>query len=200
MSASDGSPRHPSEHRGVAAPVRLSRNVIRKNVIRKNVFASAALLAAAATIASCRLVHTKGEAEPARGADGVVAMARLAGSGAPVVAATATGLGAPADTITPAMIALGDRIFHGKVGGAVCTTCHGQDARGLPGLGPDLTDGKWLHGDGGLEFLRNIIRTGVPKPSQSATVMPPYGGTPLGADQLDAVAAYVYSLSHQAGN
>lgn len=191
MSASDGSPRHPPDRRSVAASARLSRNV----------FTSAALLAAAATIASCRLVHTRGEAEPARGADVAMAMSGLAGSGTPSVASSASGrLGASADTITPAMVALGDRVFHGKAGGAVCTTCHGQDARGLPGLGPDLTDGSWLHGDGGLEFLKNIIRTGVPKPSKSATVMPPYGGTPLSADQLDAVAAYVYSLSHKAGD
>jgi hypothetical protein len=27
-------------------------------------------------------------------------------------------------------------------------------------------------------------------------MMPPFGGTPLTAEQVEAVAAYVYSLSH----
>ena len=113
--------------------------------------------------------------------------------------AAAAAVGAPAtDTITPAMIALGERVFQGRAGGAICTTCHGKDAKGLAGLGPDLTDGTWLHGDGSVKFLQDIIRTGVMQPKQGAAVMPPYGGVPLDAGQLAAVAAYVYSLSHQA--
>ncbi|HEX6631697.1 MAG TPA: c-type cytochrome [Gemmatimonadaceae bacterium] len=101
-----------------------------------------------------------------------------------------------ADTISPAMIALGERVFQGKSGGALCTTCHGKDAKGMKGLGPDLTDDVWLHGDGGMEFLKTLISTGVMQPKLGGVVMPPYGGTPLSPDQLEAVAAYVYSLSH----
>ncbi|HEY0969515.1 MAG TPA: c-type cytochrome [Gemmatimonadales bacterium] len=104
---------------------------------------------------------------------------------------------APADTITPAMITLGERVFQGKAGGALCTTCHGKDAKGVKGLGPDLTDGVWLHGDGSMEFLKTVIRTGVMQPRQGGGVMPPYGGTPLAPDQLEAVAAYLFSISHQ---
>lgn len=107
---------------------------------------------------------------------------------------------ARADTISPAMIALGERIFLGRVGGAICTTCHGKDAKGVPGLGPDLTDRTWLHGDGSLEFLRTIIRTGVMKPKAGAGVMPPSGGVPLTPEQLQAVAAYVFSLSQSKGS
>ena len=33
-------------------------------------------------------------------------------------------------TITAAQIALGDSIFHGQVAGAICWTCHGEDAAG----------------------------------------------------------------------
>ena len=36
---------------------------------------------------------------------------------------------------TPEMVALGDRIYHGQVGGASCTGCHGAKATGTP-LGP----------------------------------------------------------------
>ncbi|MEA3182641.1 MAG: hypothetical protein QOI59_6164, partial [Gammaproteobacteria bacterium] len=37
---------------------------------------------------------------------------------------------------TQEMVALGDRIYHGQVGGATCTGCHGAGATGTP-LGPD---------------------------------------------------------------
>lgn len=104
-----------------------------------------------------------------------------------------------ADTVTAAQVALGDRIFHGKEGGAICATCHGANAKGAPGMGPDLTDAKWLHGDGGLEFLRTIITSGVTKPRESGVVMPPFGGTPLQPAQVEAVAAYIWSLSHKSG-
>ena len=95
-----------------------------------------------------------------------------------------------------AVVAQGAQIFHGK-GGALCTTCHGKDAKGLPGLGPDLTDSTWLHGDGSLPFLRSLIKSGVAKGKKSAAVMPPYGGVPLSEAQLDAVAAYVQSLGRK---
>ena len=45
------------------------------------------------------------------------------------------------------MVALGDRIYHGQVGGASCAGCHGSDGKGTP-LGPDLTDTKYLWNDG----------------------------------------------------
>ena len=94
------------------------------------------------------------------------------------------------------LVALGEKVFKGKVGGAICTTCHGQSAKGMKGLGPDLTDGTWLHGNGSVAFLKSIIRSGVAKPKEASAPMPPYGGTPLKAEHLEAVAAYVYSLSH----
>lgn len=60
---------------------------------------------------------------------------------------------------TPEQVALGDRIFHGEVGGATCAGCHGSDAKGTP-LGPDLTSGKWLWGDGSLPAVTQIITSG----------------------------------------
>jgi mono/diheme cytochrome c family protein len=99
------------------------------------------------------------------------------------------------DTLDPAMIALGDSIFHGKKAGGLCFTCHGKDAKGLAALGPNLTDSTWLHGDGKMAFLMKVVKDGVGKPKKSATVMPPYGGSPLNAQQLEAVASYVLSLS-----
>lgn len=101
---------------------------------------------------------------------------------------------APSDSLA-ALVAYGERVYQGNPGGALCATCHGPQAKGVPALGPDLTDGKWLHGDGSMDFLRAIIRTGVPRPKGTAAVMPPFGGSPLKPDQLEAVAAYVHSLN-----
>lgn len=94
----------------------------------------------------------------------------------------------------PAAIVLGRKVYEGKAGGAICFTCHGMNAKGTPGLGPDLTDDKWLHGDGSVAFLDSIVRAGVSQPKQSAAVMPPMGGAKLNDEQVTAVVAYVRSL------
>jgi mono/diheme cytochrome c family protein len=98
---------------------------------------------------------------------------------------------------TSAQIALGDSIFKGKVAGGTCIACHQANAKGIPGLAPDLTDRTWLHGDGSLTAIVSTIEKGVPKPKQAAAPMLPKGGTNLTSDQIQAVAAYVYSLSHK---
>jgi mono/diheme cytochrome c family protein len=101
----------------------------------------------------------------------------------------------PATDSLAAVIARGRRVYEGKAGGALCVTCHGPQAKGVPGIGPDLTDGSWLHGDGSLASIRAIIRAGVIAPKKTAAVMPPYGGSPLDANQLEAVATYIHSLN-----
>jgi mono/diheme cytochrome c family protein len=107
--------------------------------------------------------------------------------------AAAAGGGGP---MSPQLIALGDSIFHGQVAGGTCTACHGQDAKGTA-VAPDLTDNQWLNGDGSYQFIVNTVTNGVPKPKQHPAPMPPKGGAPLNDDQVKAVAAYVYSLSHK---
>ncbi len=99
------------------------------------------------------------------------------------------------DGATAAMVALGNRIYHGQTGGASCAGCHGANATGSP-LGPDLTSGKWLWSDGSYTGLEKTIREGVPQPKQYRSPMPPMGGAQLTSDQLSAVAAYVWALSH----
>jgi len=110
-------------------------------------------------------------------------------------AADAAGLPAPAGA-TKAMVALGDRIFHGQVGGGTCTGCHGANAKGTP-LGPDLTDTQWLWGDGSYAAIVKTITAGVPQPKQYRSPMPPMGGAQLSSDQVSAVAAYIWGLSHR---
>jgi len=97
---------------------------------------------------------------------------------------------------TKEMVGLGDRIFHGQVGAATCTGCHGADATGTP-LGPNLTDAHWLWGDGSYASIAKTITTGVPQPKQYRSPMPPLGGSELTPDQVSALAAYIWALSHR---
>lgn len=98
----------------------------------------------------------------------------------------------PAPTVQE--IAKGDSIYRGRLAGGTCFTCHQLNAKGLPGLAPDLTDAKWLHGDGSLAFIIATIQKGIAKPKVAGGPMLPRGGTNLTDDQVKAVAAYVYSL------
>lgn len=97
---------------------------------------------------------------------------------------------------TKASVALGARVYSGQAGGATCTGCHGTDATGTP-LGPNLAAGKWLWSDGSLAGIEKSISTGVPNPKNYRSPMPPMGGAQLTPDQVSAVAAYVWALSHR---
>ena len=117
-----------------------------------------------------------------------------AGTPSATAAASPTG----ADTSKPAGtadVAMGDRIFHGKTAGGTCFSCHGQNAKGTT-LAPNLTDQEWLNSDGTQEGIARTIKEGVTKPKKFQAPMPPMGGSRLSEDQVHAVAAYVYSLSH----
>ena len=99
--------------------------------------------------------------------------------------------------VTQDMVALGNRIYHGEVGGGTCTGCHGMAGTGSP-LGPDLTDGKWMWSDGSFTGILKTITDGVMQPKRYRSAMPPMGGAQLTSEQVSAVAAYVWTLSHHA--
>jgi mono/diheme cytochrome c family protein len=102
---------------------------------------------------------------------------------------------APA-AVTPALIAQGDSIFHSK---GNCYACHGANAQGA--VGPNLTDAEWIHSDGSYDAIVKQVTTGVPQnESKSGIMMPPKGGSSITDDEVKAVAAYVYSLSHKTGS
>ena len=100
---------------------------------------------------------------------------------------------------TEAQVAIGERIFHGQVGGAACVGCHGSDGKGTP-LGPDLTSGKWLWGDGSIQSIATTITNGVPDPKNYRSGMPPMGGAELSPTDVLALADYVWSLGHRSRN
>jgi len=99
---------------------------------------------------------------------------------------------------TREMVALGDSIFHGQVGGAACTGCHGDNGEGTP-LAPALAGKgkKWLWSDGSYSGIAKTIREGVPQPKEYRSPMPPMGGAQLTPYQVSALAAYVWSFSHK---
>ena len=97
---------------------------------------------------------------------------------------------------TKVQVALGDRIFHGEASNGTCSGCHGSDAKG-GSVGGDLTSGTWLWGDGSLAAIRKTITEGVPMPKKHTGAMPPLGGSPLSATDIQAVTDYVWAIGHQ---
>lgn len=94
--------------------------------------------------------------------------------------------------VTPDTFDEGRRIFSGK---GKCITCHGEDAHGE--IGPDLTDNEWLQAKGSYLEIVNTINNGVPKERSTRGIpMPPRGGANLNDDEVHAIAAYVWYLSH----
>lgn len=94
--------------------------------------------------------------------------------------------------VTPAMVVRGEEVFKGE---GLCHTCHGAEAGGY--LGPDLTDDEWWHAEGSyLELINRILR-GVPREESTVGLaMEPRGGMSLSEAEVQAVAAYVWRLSH----
>jgi glucose/arabinose dehydrogenase len=112
----------------------------------------------------------------------------------PDAGSSTAGLNAPPGS-TPAMVARGDRVFHGLDGGATCTGCHGTDATGST-LGPKLVTTKWLWSDGSYSGIAATVAQGVAQPKQFRSPMPAMGGAQLSSDQVMAVSAYVWALNH----
>jgi mono/diheme cytochrome c family protein len=95
--------------------------------------------------------------------------------------------------VTAAAIAKGDTIFH-KTG--LCYACHGSNAEGS--VGPNLTDAELLHSDGSYDMIIATVTSGVPaEKAKKGMAMPPKGGSAISDEDVKAVAAYVYSLSHK---
>ncbi|NJL24058.1 MAG: c-type cytochrome [Calothrix sp. SM1_5_4] len=68
---------------------------------------------------------------------------------------------------------------------AKCAACHGAQLQGL--IGPNLTDEYWLHGEGTLLGIAQVIRKGVLDKGM------PNWDTQLKSTEIKAVTAYVAS-------
>jgi cytochrome c oxidase cbb3-type subunit III len=80
----------------------------------------------------------------------------------------------------PTTVGRGQAIFT-----TTCAPCHRGDAGG--NIGPNLTDGYWLHGGKPVDIFHSV-HDGVP-----AKGMPTWGPQ-LGEDRVETVVAYVISL------
>ena len=100
---------------------------------------------------------------------------------------------AGAAAVTPELIAQGEKIYQGA---GLCYACHGSNAQGA--VGPSLADSEWIHSKGSFEDIVEQVTKGVPKEeSKTGVPMPPKGGSSISEQEIRAVAAYVYSLSHK---
>lgn len=95
--------------------------------------------------------------------------------------------------VDQAMVDEGQKLY-----GTVCVACHAAGGAGSA-VAPALNDQEWLWvPDGNYDGLIQRIDIGVPNPKEHAGAMPPKGGGNFNDQQVRALAAYVYALSHPA--
>ena len=76
----------------------------------------------------------------------------------------------------------------------VCAVCHGADAEGTQ-LGPPFRGAEWIHSDGTVEGIEQVVRSGVDQPRNFPVPMPPMGGGAFDVDEIRALSTYVFALS-----
>jgi mono/diheme cytochrome c family protein len=92
--------------------------------------------------------------------------------------------------VTPERIGEGQALYFGD---GRCDGCHGEDAKGIQGVGTDLTDGEWRHADGGsFPALIDVISKGLTHEKTEGWAMP--GGAEFTDQQVRELAAYIWSL------
>ncbi|MBR0800614.1 cytochrome c [Bradyrhizobium jicamae] len=92
------------------------------------------------------------------------------------------------DGFSREQIVHGDRVFHGEAANGQCSVCHGIDGKGTAN-GNDLTAGMFVWSDGSVSQLKRTIL-------HNMAVAPGMDGDLRPAD-IDAVAAYVWAISHR---
>jgi mono/diheme cytochrome c family protein len=94
--------------------------------------------------------------------------------------------------VTVERVEQGLRLYHTK---GACTLCHGELGVGTAD-GPGLLTGHWKLGSGSYEWLCHITRhAGWGATSRAADPQPMRGPTVLDSAEVEAVAAYVWSIS-----
>lgn len=109
------------------------------------------------------------------------------------------GGGSKGDTGAKKGGSLGGDVAKGKeVYANTCASCHGVDAKGMPGLGKDWTTSEFIAGMSDQEML-DFIKKGRPATDPANTTgvdMPPKGGNPALQDQdLINVIAFMRSVN-----
>jgi len=95
--------------------------------------------------------------------------------------------------ITNTMVERGRQVFENP---RQCIRCHGENASG--DIGPNLTDDSWIHAKGSYLDIVSAVLNGVRlEQSTRGIPMPPKGGSNLTDDEVHAVAAFVWYISHR---
>ena len=98
--------------------------------------------------------------------------------------------------ITVERVEQGFRLYHGK---GACVPCHGELGVGTAD-GPGLLTGRWKLGSGSYDWLRHITRhAGWGATSRAGEPRPMRGPTVLDSAEVDAVAAYLWTISRGRG-
>ncbi len=109
---------------------------------------------------------------------------------------TACGGGAPAATPTPEGPKGDPTVGQTKFSGT-CSACHGPDAKGIAGLGKDLTTSTFVKGQSDHDLAAFVTKGRDPGDPLNTTgvAMPPKGGNPaLNEQDLYDIVAYVRTL------
>lgn len=101
------------------------------------------------------------------------------------------------DSVTPERVLVGNDLFNG----GSCVVCHAVAGRGSGRWAPDLSDVEWLHSAGDFDGIFQTIFWGVKKEDMRAKTprrfdMHPKGGLAINWEQVKALAAYVWTISH----
>jgi mono/diheme cytochrome c family protein len=99
---------------------------------------------------------------------------------------------APSSPQELAQFALGAGLYK-----KTCAACHGQEGKGVPGLGKDMTTSAFVAGldDAGLVAFIKAGRTADDPANTTKVPMPAMGGNPnLTDDELSAIVAHIRSL------
>ena len=97
----------------------------------------------------------------------------------------------PPQGVTPDRVREGLQLYHGK---GACAPCHGELGTGSAD-GPELIVGRWKLGPGTYQWLRHITRHAGWGARPGDDPQPMRGPTVLDTAEVDAVAAYVWSIS-----
>ena len=96
--------------------------------------------------------------------------------------------------VTDAAVSRGQPLYVGK---GNCANCHGAAGEGTE-EGVPLARGKWELGDGSYAWLQKIIRhSGIGARGRDGDPMPMRGPTLLSPEEIDDVAAYVWTISRK---
>ena len=82
----------------------------------------------------------------------------------------------------PALAAKGKTLL------TMCFACHGPELTGL--VGPNLRDKYWIYGSNMTSIVETITNGRPP-------LMPPKGGAPLSASDIEAIACYIVALNRE---